>query len=91
MSGLSRMAILGALMATAGAPVMASQVAIEQRAVSPMRALAEAMSAVRVSDGFNYRNGPGWTAARVKRMATKRRNQQRHKAAARKSSKGVWR
>lgn len=29
-----------------------------------------------------YRNGPGWTAAHVQRMATKARNRRRHKIAA---------
>ena len=30
---------------------------------------------------YGYANGPGWTCAHVKRMATKRRNQQRNKRA----------
>lgn len=33
---------------------------------------------------WGYQTGPGWTAAHVKPMAQKRRNQQRHKAARRK-------
>lgn len=32
-----------------------------------------------------YPDGPGWSNRHVKRMATKRRNQQRHKAAARRT------
>lgn len=34
---------------------------------------------------YGYPQGPGWTAAHVKRMSQKRRNQQRHKAACRRS------
>ena len=30
---------------------------------------------------FGYPNGPGWSVAQVKRMAQKRRNKARHKAA----------
>jgi len=31
------------------------------------------------SSPWNYSNGPGWTAAHVKRMAKKQRNRARHK------------
>jgi hypothetical protein len=34
---------------------------------------------------WGYANGPGWTAAHVKRVATKRRNRARNKAAHRKA------
>lgn len=40
-----------------------------------------------LEDGQNKirRPGPGWSAAHVKRMAAKKRNQQRHKLACRKA------
>ena len=34
---------------------------------------------------YGYPSGPGWSAAHVKRMATKRRNRQRNKSALRAS------
>ena len=34
---------------------------------------------------YGYASGPGWSAAHVKRMATKRRNRQRNKSALRAS------
>lgn len=35
--------------------------------------------------GWNYRRGPGWTVAQVKRMAKKRRNQIRNRRAHKKA------
>ena len=46
------------------------------------RVLAEKLSGKGYGQwAFGYSRGPGWTAAQVKRMAKKRRNQQRHKRA----------
>lgn len=35
---------------------------------------------------FDYRRGPGWTHAQVKRMARKAKNRRRHKLACRRAS-----
>lgn len=37
----------------------------------------------QVTPTFGYLRGPGWSAAHVKRMARKKRNKARHKAAVR--------
>jgi hypothetical protein len=38
-------------------------------------------STISPDSPYGYPNGPGWTCAHVKRMATKRRNRARHKLA----------
>ena len=61
-----------------------SQPALPQRTVTGMQSLFDAFNGIRIGNGRGgYPNGPGWTVAHVKRMARKRRNQQRHKAACR--------
>jgi len=77
-SGLSRSALLlavaGATLGLSSMPAMALRpgVSVQQRA-------PRSIGRGSVACWWNYQNGPGWTAAQVKRMAKKRRNQQRHK------------
>lgn len=77
MSGLNRATIFGALAAALSAPIGVGRAG-----------LAATQNIAVDSDGnpARYRGGPGFTAAHVKRMAKKRRNQQRHKKACRGSA-----
>lgn len=75
MSGLSRTAILGAMMAGAMSPLASVG--------NAMRSLTTTLPDYGETTLTSKRNGPGFTAAHVKRMAKKRRNQQRHKVACR--------
>lgn len=77
----SRSLILGLAMAALG-PLAhgASEIlSVAQTATAPRR---RQVRAAHSSGGSHVtRTGPGWTAAHVKRMARKARNQRRHKSA----------
>ena len=76
----SPMKTLTALALSAGALIPASLRGAERPA--PLASLFD--QAIYYGDShWGYRNGPGWSIAQVKRMARKRRNQQRHKLAVR--------
>lgn len=74
---LAAAGVLGAPEFNSGIP---SGLPVVDRPGSPVARKKNAM-ARRYGIVFSYQNGPGWTAAHVKRMAAKRRNQQRNKRA----------
>ncbi len=77
MSTLNRAAML-----VAGVLGSVGGFAFRERTTAP---LAKAMSAMETNEGDgNYRSRTGNTTAKIKRMARKAHNQQRHKAAQRK-------
>ena len=81
MSGLTRTAILGALMAMSGGQIFGAGASRSIFQPQTAGVNQDSESATR------YRGGPGFTAAHVKRMAKKLRNQQRHKTACRRKGR----
>ena len=78
--------LIAALLVGAGAPMVVvppllrtdRKVDVQAEAVKPQRAVPTGKPFPRL---FTYPNGPGWSAAHVKRLARKARNVRRHKAA----------
>lgn len=84
MSNLWKMFLAAALGALASNPVMPiATSATDYSKRSLLRSMGIVTSTTDWSGfaGHTYPAGPGWTNAQVKRMAKKRRNKARHKAA----------
>lgn len=87
MSGLNRGSLTGLLMAAAlgatasmgGMPYAIQPTGVQVTATKRK----STSSAGRYVGEWGYPTGPGWSNRHVKRMATKRKNQQRHKKATR--------
>lgn len=81
MSGISRSVAIGLLSALgAFASLQPAITRMAPQVQMPVRPVLK-----RRSNGFasywNYRTGPGWSVAQIKRMAKKARNQKRHRKA----------
>ena len=76
------LAIAGALQGSVGA-AMAGQSSIQAAGQTIAQRDAPRPSATQSPSvsAYGYSRGPGWSAAQVKRMATKRRNRSRNKTA----------
>lgn len=75
---------VAAMMCAAGMAMPAQQGILTERVTVTSTVRQRKGTGFAMVNYWNYSSGPGWTAAHVKRMAKKRRNQQRHRKACRK-------
>jgi len=78
---------VAAMMASVGMAMPVQQGVLQERVTVTSTVRQRKGTGFASVSYWNYSSGPGWTVAQVKRMAKKRRNQQRHRKACRKGGK----
>jgi hypothetical protein len=81
MKALNHIALAGLLAVAPATGLTLAERALPQRAAATAEQRRRQLDAGPYTYRSSRRRGPGWTVAQVRRMARKRRNQLRHRAA----------